>query len=399
MAEIELNKPLYGSDGKGGDSSFTPPKPRPPASSLLSRGAALFVDILLLHLVFRSICQMAPAIPLTLGPVAPWLGLAIGYVYFGLGFSHVTLGRTLGKLIMRVQVCDITGPDLSVGRGFLRAIILFWPFALVQILRTVSEHSITSDPESYLARVEPLGMAMTIGWIVGNWLYATGDPTGRTLYDRKLGTVVINAELEPGPVAQHLAEVRHRDAEPTTVKSTLGFGLAFIICTAFGIAMVLQTAQLLRQAPQGERETMAGVLLDDGHYAHPYFAGAEAKSTETIHLTYQVRSYRPYDREALKNDVATTAALDRVAQHIVPFVQAKVVEQAGTLAQERAENQQAPLDPPTTLSVSLSYTEYADMFFGRFPHEVYRLRHDVTIPTSATLTTNDDAATTSPAGN
>ena len=92
MADLQLNKPLYTSDDPEAD--FKQPIPRPPRANMIGRAAAVFLDVMSLHLVFGMIAKYLPEVPLALELCAGWVGSLIGYAYFAVGFSEITLGGT-----------------------------------------------------------------------------------------------------------------------------------------------------------------------------------------------------------------------------------------------------------------------------------------------------------------
>ncbi len=384
MADVQINKPLYKKEGKD---AFTQPIPRPPRASLIGRGAALFLDIMLLHLVFGAITRFVPDIPLALGPLAPWAGLLLGYLYFGFGFSHLTLGRTLGKLITRVQVADISGPDLPTGRAFLRAAILLWPLPVQLVLRLIAEGFAGTDPTSIYTSIEVFGTMLIIGWVLGNWGFAAFDPFGRTVYDRAAGSVVINAELEAEPVGTYLAEVRVASRMPPQKRSITSLGLGLTICLAFAAASSISVMRELRDLAPTDRERVQAMVVPDYGRAWPAPPLNEANTTETIPVSYHFRKRGRIDVPALKTDPATTATLERmIATTTGPDFIDKVRDYINMSNMDRMKRGDAPTSPPKRIEFELSFVEYADLFFAREAHPVYTLSRSIDLPTSFTET-------------
>lgn len=384
MADVQLNKPLYKEEGK---ESFTPPIPRQPRASLVGRGAALFLDIMLLHLLFGGIVRFVPDIPLALGPLAPWMGLLLGYLYFGFGFSHITLGRTLGKLITRVQVADIAGPDLPVGRAFLRAALLLWPLPVQLLLRMIAEHYAGTDPTSIYTSVEVFGTMLIVGWMLGNLGFAAFDPFGRAVYDRAAGSVVINAELKAEPVGAYLADVRGASQAPPLRRSITALGMALTICLAFAAASSISLMRQLRDLTPTARERVHALVVPEFGRAWPAPPLNEASTTETIPVSFHFRKRGVMDVAALKADPATTATLERlIANTTGPDFMDEIRDYINSANMDRLKRGEGMTSPPRSIQFELSFVEYADMFFAREAHPVYTLSRSIDLPTSVTET-------------
>src|SRR5689334_21089261 len=123
MSEVQLNKPLYKSGGDG-QAPNRPVMPRPARASMMPRMGAILLDILLLHFAYLLLIKLAPGVTVALGKAGPWLGLFVGWIYLSVCGSHITWGKSLGKLVMRLQVSDVNGPDLPLPRAALRAALL-----------------------------------------------------------------------------------------------------------------------------------------------------------------------------------------------------------------------------------------------------------------------------------
>lgn len=389
MADLQLNKPLYKSDD---DADFVPPTPRQPRSHVLGRAAALFLDVMLLHLVFGGIVRFVPQVPLSLGFAAPWLGLALGYCYFGLGFSQLTLGRTLGKLITRVQVCDISGPDLTVGRAFFRAALLLWPLPIHLMLTMVAEKAAAADPTSPLTSVEVFGSMLIVGWVLGNAVFAAFDPYKRTLIDRLAHSIVINAELEAEPTAAYLAEAREADARPPLKASIMALGIALTMCMAFATAQAMAVMRELRDLTADERSRARAMVLPGYGKAMPAPPLNENTTTETVAVAFHFRKRTPLDISTLRSDPVTTATLERmISDTFGPEFYEDMGKYLAATNLERGKRGELPMAPPSKLHFELSFAEYADMFFAKESHPVYTLSRDVDIPSTATV-----ASTSSP---
>lgn len=394
MANIELNKPLYKAED---DKEFVPPTPRQPKPSLLARGAALFLDVMLLHLVFGFTVKYLPQVSLSLGWLAPWLGLLIGYVYFALGFSHVTLGRTLGKLILRVQVCDSRGPDLSVGRAFIRAAALLWPLPVLLVLNMLSERSMAADEVTVWGMADVLGTLLLIGWLAGNFAFTALEPFNRSVHDRLAGSIVINAELEAEPVAAYLAEARPYVSRAPRTVSIVALGTGVMLCLAYGAVSLSSINKEIKNMSVETSQRMKGYLIEGYGRPMPWGSDADEASTETIRVDFHYRKRTPIDLAALKSDPRTTAALEwliadrtgeNFAEEFKEFMQAANAK--------RAREGMTPMEFPRRLAFEVSFVELADLYFARESQVVYSLAKTVDMPTTftETATTSTAAAAT-----
>jgi len=387
MAEIKLNKPLYKTDD---EADFTPPIPRKPQSHLLGRGAALFLDIMLLHLIFAAVVRFVPEVSLALGWAAPWLGLALGFLYFGFGFSHITLGRTMGKLITRVQVADIAGPDLPLGRAFARAGLLLWPLPVQLVLRMIAENAANQDPTNIYATLEVFGTMLILGWVLGNALFAASDPFKRTVYDRLVNSIVINAELEAEPTAAYLADARQANQQPPLKRSITGLGLALTLTMAFATASAMSAMTELRDLPEDQRERARAMVIPGYGRAMPAQPLSDPATTHTVAVAVHLRKRTPIDMDALKANPETSATLDRIISNIVSEEYIEGLHKyASAVNLERGKRGELPMQAPSKIHFELSYAEYADLFFARESHPVYTLSRVFDIPTTATVSADD----------
>lgn len=382
MADIQLNKPLYKS---GDDSSFKQPIPRPPKANIIGRAAAIFLDVMLLHLLFGMIVRFAPAIPLSLGEFAPWVGILLGFAYFTIGFSDITLGRTMGKLITRVQVADIAGPDLPLNRAALRAALLLWPLPVQIVISRIAEYHAANDPTSIYTTIEVFGIMLIIGWILGNLVFASLDPHGRTVYDRLAGSVVINAELEQEPMAAYMAEVRTANQQPPQRRSILGLGFALTGCLAIATVIAMNLMTQLRDLTPEQRSRAEDMVLPGYGRAMPAPPVNNPETTATVPVSFHFRSRSPIEVSALKADPATSATLDRLVNAVTgPQFIGHIREYISSANLERGKRGELPMDLPSNIQFEVSFVEYADMFWAREPHQVYTLSRKIDIPTTLT---------------
>ena len=110
-------------------------------------------------------------------------GFCIALIYFGLLNSTIGKGQTIGKRIMRIEVVDRVGNNISIGRSFLRYTVLGAPFFLNQLM------------------ISPTVLISVIGYIIGIiifgfggaivYLYIFNRRTRQSLHDLATGTFVV----------------------------------------------------------------------------------------------------------------------------------------------------------------------------------------------------------------
>ena len=204
MAEIQLNKPLY----KESTPASGPPAARGPRPSPFARFGAFLVDVLVLHGVFLAFIKLAPSVAIRAGSAGMWIGLALGWLYFALGFSRVLGGRTAGKLVLRMRVADIAGPDLPFDRAALRAALLLWPAALYLALVRYGESRFDPSVLSITPMAHIVALGAIVGWLAGNCSHCTAEPFGRAWWDRMAGSAVVNSDSAGEAQAEFLRVAR-----------------------------------------------------------------------------------------------------------------------------------------------------------------------------------------------
>lgn len=380
MADLKINKPLY----KDSDEPEYSPTPRPPKASIVGRAAALFLDIMVLRLLFSVLVRYMPEPILSLGPLAPWVGLLIGWAYFGVGFSHITLGRTFGKLILRVQVAETAGPDLPVGRAFLRAGVLLWPLPVLLGLRLLAESHANVDPTSVYTTVEVFGWMLILGWVAGNLLFAMFDPFGRSVHDRVADSIVINAELEPAPVQEFLAGARTAGKEPPLRKSAIGLGFALTLALAFAVVSSMEVRKQLGSLSPEELYRARAMVDPEFGRAWPVPPVDDVSSTETLPVTLNFRKRGHLDLDQVRNS-DTTQTLQRVISATLSanFTE-ELREYLNSANYYRARRGEDPTSVPENLQFDIGYAEYADLFFAAEAHPRYTISRTIEMPTTVT---------------
>lgn len=402
MAEIKLNKPLYKESGPPDQ-----PQERPAKAMILARIGALVLDIFALHGVTFALAKYAPAFCVSLGYAGPWVGLMIGFVYFAVCGSALTGGRTLGKFVLRLQVVDVAGAELPLGRAIFRAALLLWPLTVYLALRQYEERM--DSPERIEVLILPVkqlvGLGLAAGWYLGNVLYAGMNQHGQTLYDRLSDSVEINTEAAPGTIGEFLRSVREGDDPKRLGRAMLV--LVMTICAFEGLVGFLtwQGQKLLAQTAEQDKQNLVTFrrAVDLPGFGSPVFVGSEAPKPgakgddATTSVLFEYRHRGTIDVEALKKDTNAMTAVDRLVQW-----QRKQLRQALVKGELKSP-------PPSELVFKTAFAEFSDLFFGWDALDVLNVSRKVsfkdilaeTAQTSGTLTatavTSGTVAATSPA--
>jgi uncharacterized RDD family membrane protein YckC len=92
---------------------------------------AFGIDLLLLSTPSMFLASWFFDELVALGQGGRVIGFLMVLLYFGVGNSRVTGGRTFGKWLFRLHVVDSDGAPLSLAPSFLRSAILFTPLFLI----------------------------------------------------------------------------------------------------------------------------------------------------------------------------------------------------------------------------------------------------------------------------
>lgn len=124
-----------------------------------------------------------------LGPLGRLIGFAGAVVYFGIGNSWLTGGRTLGKLLFGIRVQSSSGKGLNLFRSTLRAGVLGLPvfmFNLKLPTAAYTEFFFLSFQSAMILSVLGLGGGML-------YLFLFNGDNRRSLHDYLADSVVLNA--------------------------------------------------------------------------------------------------------------------------------------------------------------------------------------------------------------
>jgi uncharacterized RDD family membrane protein YckC len=102
----------------------------PPMAGFWRRILAFIIDVLAIGIFGQIIAWPLSSFWFNAGPYGRILGLFIVFAYFGITYSKIFKGQSIGKRIMKIAVRDKANNTISLGRSLLRVSILAIPFLL-----------------------------------------------------------------------------------------------------------------------------------------------------------------------------------------------------------------------------------------------------------------------------
>ena len=398
MKEIRLNKALYEDKSAAGPGAPAgapaAPAPREPRASLFARLGALLVDLLLLHGVALAVARFAPGAVTPLHNIGPWVGFLVGLAYFAVGFGPLTGGRTVGKLVVRLRLADLSGPPLPQGRALLRAVLLLLPAGVYLATTQVDEAQFRPDTLEVYPRFGMVGLGLMLAWLIGNALFAMADTHGRSWYDHFVGCVNVTSDAPVEAQGEFVRDARE-NTDPLLLRRPRLY-LAAALVTLVGLAgfWTHLNAKMLAEAP----EDMKTVWVSRNRAFHvegflpPFKMRDEAASgdEDTSIVVYQYHARRPLTADALRAQPDVQTAVDRIADWFRESTVYLHKEQAREAAEAEAAGKPAPRVRPVfsdRFRVRTSFTEYADLFWGSSAHEVLGVTRIVDLADLATTAT------------
>lgn len=381
MPEIQLKKPLYKSTSSPATAAENaaggPPPPRAPKPSLVARVGAVFLDALVLHGALLLIIRLMPEATVALGWAGPAIGLFIGCLYLAICGSHLCLGRTLGKLIMRIQLCDVAGPDLPVSRSSIRAALLISPLALFIVSGYFSERFEQPDELVSLPFLQVMTPLVAIGWLVANVFHAAFEPYGRTVYDRIVHSVVINADPDPDQLHEYLRGARTPLSQQEQRKPQIAFAVMAALFLTIGGAQYIQFSRYARELSPVDRSQVLAQrrAFHVAGFGQPAPVAPEGQrmidnsSTSTQEMEVAAFEYRrraPFTAEEVRANPEAISALDRVIEaHSGPEFQDRLFAHLNELNKKLIMRGEKPTTAPQRLKFEITFAEHADLFFAR----------------------------------
>ncbi len=390
MPEIKLNKPLYEEKNPTPDATAEKARqPRPPRPSALARLGAAVIDLLALHFVGLAILRFVPDPVIMLGPSAPWIGLLAGWLYFGIGASAITGGRTLGKVILQLRTVDVTGPDLPVGKALWRATLILWPLAVFLAADRVGEALDRPDQLSLWPMLGRLASAAVFGWWLGNLFFAGLDPHGRALWDRLAGAIVITSDCAADALGDFMRSARTQAEAPAPRRAVVVLALTFFLCVGLFAVLFWSESKRLATLPDDERERLIAqkqsLYVEGFGQPTPLGSPREAVDTETSVALFQYRRRGPVNVEALRANPDAMAKAKTIAEVSVREILRALAKESIPLT----------LIPPK-VRFEVSFASYCDLLFAWDAVDMLTISHTVALRDAVTSGTIPTSAPTKP---
>ena len=110
---------------------------------VLPRLFAFLIDLIILGISCFFLIQLIVS-HTNLNPISIHsIGTMYCLIYFAMLNSHVSLGKTIGKMICRIRVADFQGQSINASQSFIRSSIFILPLCIAGYLETLARFSLT----------------------------------------------------------------------------------------------------------------------------------------------------------------------------------------------------------------------------------------------------------------
>jgi uncharacterized RDD family membrane protein YckC len=157
-------------------------------SGFWRRVGAFCIDGLILGIVGLALAFTARDALSQIGVWGRLLGFVIALVYFGLLNSRIGGGQSPGKRLLGIKVVDRAGTEISVGRSFLRSVILEIPWFL--------NGAVFPGTAAFSFWLFPLAIAVFGAGLSILYLLVFNRPYRQSLHDLAVGSFVVRAPVE-----------------------------------------------------------------------------------------------------------------------------------------------------------------------------------------------------------
>lgn len=153
---------------------------------------AFLIDSLILGVIGYLLGLTVRDFLVSIGNYGLLFGLVITVIYQTICNSKIGNGQTLGKRAMNIQVVDINGDTIDVGKSFLRALILCFPYFTANL--TIPGLS----DIAFVNIIKTIVLAtIVIGVVV---IYIFNKQTRQSPHDLVVGTFVATTDRNEEPV-------------------------------------------------------------------------------------------------------------------------------------------------------------------------------------------------------
>lgn len=227
-----------------------------------------------------------------------WLGFAVTLLYFGLLNSRFGNGKTVGKRLMRIEVCRTDGAPL----GFAASLLRYSPFALVWIADFTPEYI---SPFSLVGQgLGSLAFLINLALVI----FLLSHPQRRSVHDIIAGTVVVRSET-PFQV------------QPVSVKRPIV--IFAVVGVLFGTALVLSN-WFLSSMPQIQKAVrMWNVIYKEPGLKSPSVLIStrktkDSKPTKSLVVAASVSDFRDFADKRRSDEIAANIRRALVLSHEIP---------------------------------------------------------------------------------
>lgn len=135
--------------------------------------------------------------------------VAIFYALLSLGYNillHWKFGQTVGKMVMKLKVVDVSERPITLKQAFLRDIFYLIVAPLVPIVGwTFAFSGRTSVAESRYA-IELVSSILTFLWLIVDTFVCVKHEKDRALHDLIAGTIVVRLDVPETPTDESKLE-------------------------------------------------------------------------------------------------------------------------------------------------------------------------------------------------
>lgn len=152
---------------------------------------ALLIDSLILGVIGYLLGLTVEDFLVRIGNYGLLFGLVITVVYQTIFNSRIGNGQTLGKRVMNIQVVDFNGDAIDLGKSFLRALILCFPYFTANLtIPGLSDIAIVNVIKTIILSTIVIGVVV---------IYIFNKQTRQSLHDLVVGTYVATTERNEEP--------------------------------------------------------------------------------------------------------------------------------------------------------------------------------------------------------
>lgn len=151
-------------------------------SKFWTRIGALIIDSLIVGVFGFILGLIFEEFFISIGTLGLLIGLLICIIYFTIGYSYLTKGKTIGKRAVNIQVVTKGGNFLTLEKSFLRALILSSPFFIINLrIPGIEEDSLIFVLKNLLFLIAIIGIVL---------IYIFNITTRQTLHDFAANSIV-----------------------------------------------------------------------------------------------------------------------------------------------------------------------------------------------------------------